>query len=158
MKKLVLRIHKICPTGPSTGGFLGVFWLQFPHYWPFLRESRSLMAVTYKGPVMVSSDASSMVSLNKLMNKQTSYRWCETLYRFRRWWVGFRCCVWIYPRIRISKQGVTNVIIRYKTPQLTNISNIMRMNARNYLLNQNDIRQSFTNQSSKGLHTVNAVN
>ena len=134
-KKLVLRIYKIhpipCPPGPATGSFLRVFWLQFPHYRPFARESRSLMVAPYKGQVMVSCDASSVVSLNKLLNKQTSFRWYEASKRFRRWWVGFRCCVWINPRIRISKQGVTNIIIYYKTPQLTNISNIMRMNARN---------------------------
>ena len=51
-------------------------WKRLKHYWPFVMGiHRSPVDSRHNGRVMYSFEAFFVISLNKLLNKQSSYRW-----------------------------------------------------------------------------------
>ena len=61
-------------------------WKRLPQNWPFVREThRAMMECFHNKPIMRCFDVSFLVGLNKILNKQSSYRqfeirWCSLLY------------------------------------------------------------------------------
>ena len=67
------------PSHQSTDCSVPMIWKHVPHYWHFVRGiHRSPVDSPRKAPVMQIFDDFFVLSLNKLWNKQSNFRWFET--------------------------------------------------------------------------------